>query len=108
MRLNLTLQRVQVAAAIHIVIDEGEHRAQAALHRFKNSVFANQDGLLRHKGDANALLDMQMTIVCMFHAPQDFQKRRLACAVTANQSNAFNAFERKVRMIKQCDMAKSQ
>jgi hypothetical protein len=51
---------------------------------------------------------MQMTIICMFHAAQNFQKRRLACAVTANQSNAFNAFERKVCMIKQCDMAKSQ
>ena len=81
---DLALQRIQVAAAVHIVIDPTQHRGQAALHRFKNGVFTDQNRFLRDKGNANALLNVQVPIICVFHAPQNFQKRRFACAVATN------------------------
>ena len=64
--------------------------------------------LLRDVSDAEALLDLERSIVGLLQPPEDLEKRRLAGAVAADQPNAFGFEEREVRMIQQRDVAECQ
>ena len=102
------LQRIQIATAVGVIVDPLHDIGQAFAHGLKNRVLWQQQGLLRHIGDAHTLLHVQRAIVRPLHPRQNFQQGRLACAVAANQANALRDFEREVSMIKECDMAKCQ
>jgi len=66
-----------------------------------------QAGLLRYVGNAQVLLQLQGAIVGLFQSREDFEQRRLACAVAANQANALVGFKGKICMIQQSDVPKA-
>jgi hypothetical protein len=73
-RLDQSLQGVQVASAVRVIVDPLHHFSQAFSHGLKNGVLGYQDGFLSHVSDANALLQMQRAIIWPLHARQDFQQ----------------------------------
>ena len=67
-----------------------------------------QTGLLRHVGDAQVLLQLQGAVVGLFKARQNFEQRRFAGAVAANQAYALVGLQRKICVVQQGDVPKSK
>jgi hypothetical protein len=107
-RFDLALQCMQIAPAMGVVIDQLQHCAQAFAHGFFDRVLCIEQRLLRHIGDAKPVLNMQLTIVGALDPGQDLEQGRLACAVAANQADAFTRFEREAGPIQQSDVAVGQ
>ena len=68
----------------------------------------SSSGLLRHIGDAQALLELQRAVVGLLQPAQDLEERRLAGAIAADQADALRFDEREVRMVEQRDVAERE
>ncbi len=55
-----------------------------------------------------ALLHLQRAVVGFGQAAENFEQRRLARAVAANQADAFIGFKGKAGVVQQSDMPESQ
>ena len=85
--------------ALGVLLNQVADPGQAQAHRVKNSVIGLERGLLGDVGDAGVVLDLQTAVIGLFHAAQNFEHRRFACAVAANEAYAFCGFERKACVV---------
>ena len=106
--LDAGLQFGQIAFALRVLLNQRRHvrhaRAHGVLHGFK----ALQRRRLRHIGQPQALLHLQRTVIGLFQPGQNFQQRRLARPVAANQPHALALLQGKVCVVKQRQVAKGQ
>ena len=79
--------------ALAIFFNQVAHALQADADRLKHRGLRVQTGFLCDVSNAGIALHLQHAIVRLFHASQDFEHRRLAGAIAANQANAFGGFE---------------
>ena len=109
-RLDAGLQRIEIDA-IGMLLVGLAHRARlgnALADRIKHCVPRIELRLLRHVADAQPLRHLQQAIVEFFEAGDDFQHRRLASAIAADQAEPFTAIERKRRVVEEGHVAESQ
>ena len=67
-----------------------------------------EHGLLLDVGDLDVLLHHEQAVVQFRAAGNDFQQRRLAGAVAADESDALAGFQREIGMVEQRDVAECQ
>ena len=109
-RFDLGLQGVQVHAigVGQVLFAQGNHPGQPGRGRLEDGGVGVQCGFLLHKGDAGALLHLQRAVVGLGQPAQNFEQRRLARAVAADQADAFIGFKGKAGVVQQSDMPESQ
>jgi hypothetical protein len=73
-----------------------------------NTVAPGPAGLLRHIGDAQALLELQRAVVGLFKAAQDLEQGRFARAVAADQAHAFRGLDGHVGVVEQRNVAEGE
>ena len=107
---NFRLQRIQVGVLVgcKIKLNDVLGARQTCAGSYENSSVRVQAGFLRNVGNTQVLLQLQSAIVRLFKSRKYLQKRRLACAVAANQANALVGFKGKICMIQQSDVPKSE
>ena len=103
LRLDLGLQRIQVhtVGPRQILVTQLRNCRQPFGGGLEHRVRGIQVGLLRDIRNAHAVLYLQRAIVGMRQAAQDFQQRRLARTVAANQPDALVRFQRQAGVIQQ-------
>ena len=84
---------MQIATAVGVVLDQLQQRRQTLAHGVGDPVLGVQRGLLGHISHAQPLLHMQLTVIGALLSAQDFEQRRLAAAVAADQAHALAGLE---------------
>ena len=87
--LNLRLQCIQIPFAVAILINQALSPCYTCADCFENRSVSIQRWLLRHIHNAHAALHIQITVIRFFEPGDDFEHGRFACAVAANQADAF-------------------
>ncbi len=109
-RLDFRLQGIEVGVLVgrQVLLHYVPCASQSCAGSYKNSSVWIQAGLLWHVGDAQVLLQLQGAVIGFFQACQNFQQGRLARAVATYQAYALVAFKRKICVVQQRDMPKSE
>ena len=104
------LQGVQVGMLVgrQVLLDHVPGPARPALAAMKTVACGSRLGSCGDVGDAQVLLQLQGAVVGFFQSGQDFEQRGLAGAVAADQADALAGFQRKIRVVQQGDVPKSE
>ena len=104
------LQGVQVYARLvrEVLLACGDGGCQTGADSLENSRGWVKHGLLCYVHRPQALLKLQRTVVRFFKAGEDFEQRRFARAIAANQPDAFIRFEGEISVVEQRNMAKGE
>ena len=108
LRLDGALQRVEVAVAVAVLVDQRDHVGDAGARGLEDVAPGIQHRFLRHISDAQALLQLQDAVVGLFQAGQDFEERGLARAVAPDQADAFAGLQREIGVVEQRNVAEGE
>jgi len=94
-RLDFGLQGIQVSMLVgcQVLLYYVFCSCQSCACSYKNSSMWVQARLLRNVGNAQVLLQLQGAVVRFFKSRQNFEQRRFACAIAADQANALIVFK---------------
>ena len=104
------LQRVEVVArqVLLVALAQFAGLGRAFAGGLEDGGLGLEDGLLRHVGAAQPLLELQHAVVGLVQPSQDFQQRGFAGAVAPDQRHALAAVERETGAIEQRHMAEGE
>ena len=109
-RLDAALQRVEIVpwSVGLVALAQFAHLGEALAGGVEDGDARLEGRLLRHVGDAQALLELEDAVVGLFQPGQDLEQRGLAGAVAADQADALARFHGERRSVEQGDVAEGQ
>ena len=91
--LDGSLQFVQVAFAVRVLLDPGDDIGHAGACRLEHGRIGVEQRFLGDIRDLDTSLELQHAVVGLFQPCQDFQHGRLASAVASDQADALAGLE---------------
>lgn len=93
--LDLGLQRIEILAlgASQVAVAHGNHLGYAGGCRLEDCLLGHKHRLLRHIGNADAGLCLDLPVVCLGQPAKNLQQRGLPCAVATDQAHTLAALQ---------------